>query len=180
MEKEFKMAVLVYDNYKEEETNAFTKKLHELTTQGAYEHSRGLDTTKTHEEVIKIYNKIPENERTGEQTRCAVAALILNKMDESRLLLDKWQNIGKDDEQWNVQYGWTYYLEKNYKEAIPYLEKVAEDLHDTDQTILGYLSKCNENIGNKEEVKRIKKRIREIDNWGNSKDNFKKEKYYKK
>ena len=169
-----------FSNYKEEEENVITKKLHELATQGCSEMSRGMDSTSTHEEIVEMYEKIPEKERTGEQTRCAVAALILFKeMDYARLLLDKWQNIGKDDVQWNLQYGWTYYLEQNYKETIPYLDRV-EDLSPRDTTMLTYLQECNEQVGNKEEVKRLKSRIREINNYGRSRENFKKENYYNK
>ena len=144
-----------------------------------YETARRIDATKTYEEIIKFYEKIPEKERTGEQTRCTVAALILlEKMDNARLLLDKWRDIGKEDEQWNIQYGWTYYLEKRYEEAIPYLNKV-EDLHCTETTMLGYLKECNEKIGNKEEVKRLKSRIMEIDSIKGG-EKFKKENFYKK
>ena len=168
-----------FDNYKEEEKNEMTKKLHELTTKGMYETSRRIDATKTHEEIIKLYEKIPEKEKTGEQTRCAAAALILlEKMDEARSLLDKWRDIGKEDEQWNIQYGWTFYLEKKYDEAIPYFNKV-EDLHSTDSHMLGYLQECNEQVGNKEEVKRLKNRIKEI-NTIKGGEKYKKENYYKK
>ena len=143
-----------FDDHKEEERNE--------TTKGMYETSRNLDPTKTHKEIIELYGKIPEKEKTGEQTRCAVAALILlERINEARLLLDKWQDIGKDDEQWNIQYGWTYYLEKEYKEAIPYFDRV-EELHSTETTMLGYLQECNEKVGNIEEAKRLKNRIREI------------------
>jgi tetratricopeptide (TPR) repeat protein len=153
-------------NYKEEEQNKMTKKLHELLKKDS------------HEEIIKLYRKILKNEQTGEQTRCVVASLILlKKMDEARLLLDKWQDVGKEDEQWNIQYGWTYYLEQKYKEAIPYFNKV-EDLHETETTMLGYLRECNEKIGNKEEIKRLKNRVMEINNHGRDGTKYKKENYY--
>ncbi|MDR2524367.1 MAG: hypothetical protein LBC95_02380, partial [Candidatus Nomurabacteria bacterium] len=112
-------------NYQEEEQNKTTKKLHELSTKGSSEMANDIDPTKTHEEIVKLYKKIPENKKTGEQTRTAAAALILlKKFDDARSLLDKWQDAGKEDEQWNIQYGWTYYLEQKYKEAIPYFNKV--------------------------------------------------------
>jgi hypothetical protein len=50
-----------YD-YKEEEYNRETKKLHELLTQDCYD------------EIIKLYQNISDKEKTGEQTRNAVAA----------------------------------------------------------------------------------------------------------
>ena len=166
-----------FDNHKEEEWNEATKKIHELTTKSMYETSRGLDHVKTHEEIIELYDSIPEKEKTGEQTRCAAAALILlDRMNEARSLLDKWQDIGKDDEQWNIQYGWTYYLEKEYKEAIPYFDKV-EELRSTESNMLGYLQECNEQIGNKEEAKRLKNRIREINSVKGG-EKYKKENYY--
>ena len=167
-----------FDNYKEEEQNETTKKIHELTTRSMYETSRGLDHVETHEEIIELYDKIPEEEKTGEQTRCAVAALILlDRIKDARLLLDKWQDIGKDDEQWNIQYGWTYYLEKEYEEAIPYFDKV-EELHSTETTMLGYLQECNEKVGNIEEANRLKRRIREIDSVKGG-ERYKKGNYYK-
>ena len=166
-----------FEDHKEEERNEVTKKIHELTTKSMYETSRGLDHVKTHEEIIELYENIPEKEKTGEQTRCAVAALILlERIEEARLLLDKWQDIGKDDEQWNIQYGWTYYLEKEYEEAIPYFDKV-EELHSTETTILGYLQECNEQTGNEEEAKRLKNRIREINSVKGG-ERYKRENYY--
>ncbi len=144
-----------FHNYKEEEYNSITKKIHELLRQSCYEFDN-------YEKIIKLYQKIPDKEKTGEQTRCAVSALIfLKQMNEARLLLDKWQDVGKDDVQWNTQYGWTYYLEQNYKEAIPYFDRV-EDLTPTDTHILNYLRECNEKVGNKEEAKRLKEWCRDV------------------
>ena len=158
---------MCYFNYKEEESNKTTEKLHELLKINA------------HDEIIKIYNKIQEKDRTSEQTRCMVASLILlNRMDEARLLLDKWANVGKNDVQWNTQYGWTYYLERKYKEAIKYFDRV-EDLDPRDTTMLSYLRECNEEIGNKEEVKRIKNWIKEINTIKETGEKYKKENYYK-
>jgi tetratricopeptide (TPR) repeat protein len=99
-------------------------------------------------------------------------------MNEARLLLDKWQDIGKNDVQWNIQYGWTYYLEQNYKEAIPFFDRV-EDLTPKDTYMLGYLQECNEEIGNTEEAKRIKNWIKEINTLKDTGDKYKKENYYK-
>jgi tetratricopeptide (TPR) repeat protein len=170
---------MAFDDYKEEETNISTKKIHELAKKGSGEMAHGLDHKKTHEEIIKLYNKIPEKDKTGEQTRCAVAALILlNKINEARLLLDKWRDIGKDDKQWNIQYGWTYYLEQNYKDTIPYFNRV-EDLDPKGTTMLDYLRECNEKVGNVEEAKRIKNWIREIDTLKDTGDKYSKINYYK-
>jgi hypothetical protein len=46
--------------------------------------------------------------------------------------------------------------------------------------MLGYLRECNEKIGNKEEIKRLKNRIMEINNHGRDGTKYKKENYYKK
>ena len=155
-----------FGHYKEEEQNELTKKLHGLLKKDA------------HDEIIKLYQNIPENEKTGEQTRCVTASLILLKrFGDARLLLDKWSGTDGNDEQWNIQYGWTYYLEGKYKEAIPYFNMV-EDLHDTDTTISGYLLECNKYIGNHEEVKRIKGRIKELNSIKGG-DQYKKENYYR-
>ncbi|MDR2924904.1 MAG: hypothetical protein LBU76_02990 [Azoarcus sp.] len=164
----------------EKEHNAMTKKLHELSMKGSGEHAHGLDTTKTHKELVKLYNKIHEKEKTAEQTQMAVAALILlNKNDEARLLLDKWQNIGKEDRQWNTQYAWSYYMEKDYRNAIPYFSKV-EDLLCTDTIMVNYLLECNEKVGNKEEITRLKNRIKELYSSGSGdRGKYKKENYYK-
>jgi len=162
-----KNSIMSFNNYDEEKYNSATKKMHESLTQNCYD------------EIIESYQQISEKEKTGEQTRCVVAALIfLGKMNDARLILDKWQNIGKDDVQWNTQYAWTYYLEQNYKDAIPYFDKV-EDLTPNDTYILGYLKECNEKVGNTEEAKRIKNWIKEINTLKDTGDKYKKENYYK-
>jgi tetratricopeptide (TPR) repeat protein len=165
---------MIFDNYQEEKYNSTTKEMHELTQQSHSDKS-------CYDKTIALYNTIPEKERTGEQTRCVVAALILTQRnDEARLLLDKWQDAGKDDVQWNTQYGWTYYLEKKYKEAIPYFDRV-EDLTPRDIHMLRYLQQCNENIGNKEESKRLNCWIREINTLKNVDNNkYSKVNYYEK
>ena len=156
-----------FHDYKEEEHNSVTKKLHELLKGNCYD------------EIIELYHKTSEKERTPEQTRCVVAALIfIKRMDDARFLLDKWQDIGICDEQWNIQYGWTYYLEQNFKAAIPYFDRV-EDLNPKDTTMLGYLQECNEETGNTEEAKRIKNWIKEINTLKDTGDKYKKENYYK-
>lgn len=157
---------MIFYNYKEEETNSNTKKIHKLLTNN--EHIR----------VIELYNSIPDNKKTGEQTRCAVASLILEKrMEDARDLLDKWSFCKENDVQWNIQYGWTYYLVQNYKNAVTYFDKV-EELDPRNTTMLGYLRECNEKIGNKEEVNRLKKRVYEI---GTNiiEEKYTREKYYK-
>lgn len=158
---------MIYSNYKEGEHNNTTKRIQKLLQQDSYS------------EIIEMYQRISEKERTGEQTRCAVASLIfLKQINEARSLLDIWQNIGKDDVQWNIQYGWTYYLEQNYEKAILYFNKV-EDLNPMETTILNYLQECNEKTGNKEEVARIKNRIKELHTSKNTGDKYSRENYYK-
>jgi tetratricopeptide (TPR) repeat protein len=158
---------MAFDNYKEEEQNEVTKKIHELIKQDAYE------------KILRLYKKIPDKEKTPEQARCTVSALILLKrIDDARALLDTYADAGKEDAQWHTQYGWTYYIEQKYKEAIPYFDKV-EDLTPKNTTMLNYLRECNENAGNKEEAKRLKMRIREINTLKDTGDKYKKENYYK-
>jgi hypothetical protein len=177
LDKERKMS---FHDPKEKEQNNTTKIICELTTKSMSENANGIDPTKTHEEIVKFYKKIPERERTGEQTNCVVAALILlNKMTEARLLLDKWCDIGKEDRQWNTQYAWSYYVEKDYKNAIPYFSKV-EDLLATDTIMVNYLLECNEKVGNEEEITRLKNRIKELYSSGSGdRGKYKKENYYK-
>ncbi|MBS9773668.1 MAG: hypothetical protein KGV59_00705 [Tenacibaculum sp.] len=153
-------------NYQEEETNNVTKKIHKLLTDNE------------HKKVIEFYNSISDDEKTGEQTRCAVASLILEqRMDEAKELLDKWESCGKDDVEWNTQYGWIYYLKKDYKSAIVFFNKI-EELKPWGSYMLEYLKECNEKIGNKEEVYRLKKRIFEIQTISD-KGRYTKEEYYK-
>lgn len=135
-------------NYQED--NPTTEHLHKLLTNDSYN------------AICDIVEEIPDGERTLEQIRCYVTALCLQSdLEKARDELDK---VGTDCElmaQWHMLYGYLYYKEGKYEQAVPCLERVS-DLQPCDTDCLHLLIECWQNLGKTHMVKQLKKRILEI------------------
>lgn len=135
-------------NYQED--NPITEHLHQLLINDSYN------------EICGVVEKITDDERTPEQIRCHVTALcFMGSLEKARIELDKVRIACEPVAQWHMLYGYSFYKEGRYEQAIPYLERVS-GLEPCDTDCLHLLIECWQNLGKTHMVKQLKKRIAEI------------------